>query len=70
MNAIADVKHVHVVGVLVGSLTRPIDAQIAIPREAEVLEQEATLEVFVGVQNGIELACVPQVFVFDLFRGV
>jgi hypothetical protein len=49
-------------------LTRPINTQVAITRKAEVLEQEAALEVFVGVQNGIELARVPQVFVFDLFR--
>lgn len=51
----------------VRSLTRPINAQIAITRKTEVLEQEAALEVFVGVQNGVKLARVPQVFVFDLF---
>lgn len=51
-------------------LTRPINTQVATARKAEVLEQEAALEVFVGVQNGIELARIPQVLVFDLFRDV
>ena len=51
-------------------LTRPINTQVAITRRAEVLEQEAALEVLVGVQNGIELARVPQIFVFDLPRNV
>jgi len=55
---------------LVRPLTRPINTQVAITRKAEVLEQEAALEVFVGVQNGIEFARVPQVFIFDLFRDV
>jgi hypothetical protein len=59
MNALADLKHIQFILVLVRSLTRPINAQIAILREAEVLEQETALEVFVGVQNGIELACIP-----------
>lgn len=54
----------------VRSLTRPINTQIATTRETEVLEQEATLEVLVGVQNGVKLARVPQVFVFDLFQDV
>jgi len=52
------------------SLARPIDAQIAITGETKVLEQEATFEVLVGVENGIELARIPQVFVFDLFENV
>lgn len=54
----------------VRSLARPINTQVAVARKAEVLEQEAALEVFVGVQNGVELARVPQVLVFDLFRDV
>jgi hypothetical protein len=48
-------------------LTGSINAYIAITRKAEVLEQETALEVFIGMQNSIELARVPQVFVFDLF---
>jgi hypothetical protein len=47
-------------------LTGSINAYIAIARKAEVFEQETALEVLVGMQNGIELARVPQVFVFDL----
>ena len=38
------------------SLTRPINAQVTIAREAEVLEQEAALEVLVGVDDGLELS--------------
>ena len=45
--------------VSIRSLTRPINAQVTIAREAEVLEQEAALEVFVRVQNGVELARIP-----------
>lgn len=70
MNALAEVKHTQVTFGSIRSLTRPINTQIAIAREAEVLEQEAALEVFVRVQNGIELARVPQVLVFDLFENV
>lgn len=51
-------------------MTGPIDTQIAITREAEILEQEATLEVLVGMQDGIELAGIPQILVFDLFEDV
>lgn len=53
---------------LVGSLTRPVDTQIAAPRKAEVLEQEAALEVLVGMQDRVKLACIPQVLVLDLRR--
>jgi hypothetical protein len=70
VNALAEVKHTQVTFGSIRSLTRPINTQIAIAREAEVLEQEAALEVFVRVQNGIELARVPQVLVFDLFENV
>lgn len=59
VNALADVKHTQVILVLIRSLTRPINAQIAIARQTEVLEQEAALEVFVGVQDGVELARIP-----------
>jgi len=51
---------------LVGSLTRPINAQIPTARQTKVLEQEAALEVLVGVQDRVEFAGVPEVFVFDL----
>jgi hypothetical protein len=51
---------------LVGSLTRPINPQIPTARETEVLEQEAALKVLIGVQNRVEFAGAPEVFVFDL----
>ena len=59
MNAVADVKHTMDSLLSIRSLTRPINAQISIARETKVLEQEAALEVFVGVQDGIELARIP-----------
>jgi len=54
---------------LVGGLTRPINAQIPTACETEVLEQEAALEVLVGVKDRVEFAGAPEVFVFDLFVG-
>jgi hypothetical protein len=54
---------------LVGTLTRPINPQIPATRETEVLEQEAALEVLVGVQDCVEFAGAPEGFVFDLFVG-
>ena len=68
MNALADVKHTRVTLVSIRSLTRAINTQVTITREAEVLEQETALEVLVGMQNGVELAGIPQIFVFDLFK--
>ena len=53
--------------ILVRTLTRPVNAQIPTAGETKVLEQEAALEVLVGVEDGVEFACVPEVFVFDLF---
>ena len=53
--------------VLVGTLTRPINPQIPTASETEVLEQEAAFEVLVGVQDRVEFAGVPEVFVFDLW---
>ena len=70
MNALAEVKDTQVTFGAIRSLTRPINTQIAIAREAEVIEQEAALEVFDRVQTGIELARVPQVLVSDLFENV
>ena len=70
MNALADVKHGQVTPVSIRSLARPINAQVAIARETEVFEQEAALEIFVRVQNGVELAGIPQVFVFDLLNNL
>jgi len=52
------------------SLARPIDAQISIACKTKIFEQEAAFEVLVGVENGIKLARIPQVFVFDLFENV
>ena len=48
-------------------MTRSINAQISTARETEVLEQEAAFEVLVGVQDRVEFAGVPEVFVFDLW---
>lgn len=45
--------------ILIGTLTRPINAQIPTAGETEVLEQEAALEVLVGVEDGVEFAGVP-----------
>lgn len=53
--------------ILIRPLTRSINTQIAIPSHTKVLEQKATLEVLVRVEDCVELVRVPEVFIFDLF---